>query len=144
LLLSQTGGCAGVAVPEGLLAAAYDHRARVDDGPSGGAQQHGRDADQVPARLVPLLPFRLRTGADGVDTQERRRPVRAWLLRHIIFETVFSGYPEVGVITSGEYENIHPAQGPIHPPDARRLSSLRRFARSSREPSKPDLSSIRE
>lgn len=97
LLLPQGRG-GGVAVPEGLLAASDDDHGRVDHGPGGGAQQqqqHRADADQVPARVVPLPLRRLREGADGVDPQERRRPVRPRLLCHIISETVFPGYPEV-------------------------------------------------
>lgn len=94
LLLPQAGS-GRVAFPEGLLAAADNDHGHVDDGQGGGARQHGSDAHQVQARPVPALLSRLRTGADGVDTQERRRPVRPRLLRHIIFETVFPGYPEV-------------------------------------------------
>lgn len=95
LLLSQGRG-GGVAVPEGLLAASDDDHGRVDHGPGGGAQQqHGADADQVPARVAPVPLRRLREGADGVDPPERRRPVRPRLLCHIISETVFPGYPEV-------------------------------------------------
>lgn len=101
MLLPQDGG-GGVAFPEGLLAAADDDRSCVDDGPGRGAQQHGaKHADQVPAGLVPLLLRRLRKGTDGVDTQERRRPVRSRLLCHIISETVFPGYPEVNRTRTG-------------------------------------------
>lgn len=96
LLLPQAGG-GRVAFPQGLLAAADDDHGRVDHGPSGRARQHGRDAHQVPARPVPVLLSRLRTGADGVDTQERGRPVRPRLLRHIVLETVFPGHPEVNL-----------------------------------------------
>lgn len=67
----------------------------MDHGTGGGTRQHGGDADQVSARLPPLLLRGLRTAAGRVDTQKCRRLVRARLLRHIIFETLFLGHPEV-------------------------------------------------
>lgn len=67
----------------------------MDHGPGGRARQFGRDAHQMSAQFIPVLLSRMRTGADGVDTQKCRRPVRPRLLCHIIFETVFSRHSEV-------------------------------------------------
>lgn len=95
LLLSQAGG-SGVGFSEGLQLAAADHDdGRVDDGQGGRTRQRGADAGQVPADFLPVLPRRMRPGADRMDTQERRRLVRTRLLRHIVFETLFSGHIEV-------------------------------------------------
>lgn len=49
----------------------------------------------MPTSFIPLPLPRLRTGANGVDPEERRRSVRPRLLRHIVLEALLSRHPEV-------------------------------------------------